>query len=102
MKLKKGLKQGLLFAIVLVISPLWIHMALGASSPNYIMRSDVFSGGGGDTGSTSYDLLSTTGQPTAIGVSSSTNYTEFAGYWYQVGEQAGVSIAPILELLLLD
>ena len=62
----------------------------------------TFLGAGGDRGSANYDVLSTTGQPTAIGVSSSSNYDDFAGFWYQVGEQAGVSIAPILELLLLD
>ena len=103
MKVKNALKQSLLyFSMVLVISILWVNIGFGAASSNYSLMTDVLSGGGGDMGSTNYDLLSTTGQPTAIGTSSSSNYADFAGFWYQVGEQGGVFIAPILELLLLD
>ena len=52
------------------------------SSTNYSIDTDVLSGGGRECSSTSYFLMSTLGQPTAIGPSSSTNYLNYAGFWY--------------------
>ena len=102
MKKTTGRKRHSVFTACLLILWLSAGIAFGASSINYTLKSDVLSGGGGDMGSTNYDLFSTTGQPTAIGKSSSTNYADFAGFWYQVGELEDACIAPILQLLLLE
>ena len=104
MKRKRALRTNLAYCIILVALLTCVNTSYGSgqSSTNYIMSSDVLSGGGGDTSSTNYDLLSTMGQPTVIGTSSSADYSDFAGFWYQVGEQWDVSIVPVLELLLLQ
>ena len=54
------------------------------ASPNYSIETDVLSGGGGECNSTGYYLWHTTGQPTAIGISSSTNYLNYAGFQYTI------------------
>lgn len=56
----------------------------GQSSANYTIDTDVISGGGRDCDSTNYFSISTAGQPSAIGSSSSTNYTNYAGFWYTI------------------
>jgi hypothetical protein len=56
------------------------------SSPNYRIRIDVLSGGGGPEGSASYDLDSVLGQSSAIGISSSTHYINHAGFWSTIPE----------------
>ncbi len=66
-------------AISLMISG--VVFAAGQSSTNYIIESDVVSGGGGESSSTNYTAEHTTGQPT-IGESSSTNYSNYAGFWH--------------------
>jgi hypothetical protein len=58
--------------------------ALAMSSANYNLPWDVLSGGGGDRGSSSYALSDTVGQPSAIGLSQSTNYQLGGGFWYGV------------------
>ena len=72
----------LLFSVLILCSG--VSMTYGASSNNYIIDTDVLSGGGGDCGSTNYDIFHTTGQPTAIGISTSTNYKNYAGFWYTI------------------
>ena len=58
----------------------------GQSSLNYSIEIDVFSGGGGDSLSTHYDLFSLMGQPSAIGTSSSSSYNNYAGFiWALLG-----------------
>ena len=59
------------------------------SSANYTIKSDVISGGGGESSSANYTVEHTTGQSTAIGESSSSNFSNFAGFWYTVGEVVG-------------
>jgi len=56
--------------------------AYGAGSANYSIDTDLLSGGGGECSSAGYYLWHTTGQPTAIGISSSASYTNYAGFWY--------------------
>ena len=56
------------------------------SSDSYSIDTDVLSGGGGDCGSTNYYLSSTTGQPSAIGESFSSNYKNYAGFWYTIAQ----------------
>jgi len=68
-----------LLAILLMISS--VVFAAGQSSANYIIESDVVSGGGGESISANYTAEHTTGQPT-IGESSSTNYNNYAGFWH--------------------
>ena len=61
--------------------------AYGAESTNYSIDTDVLSGGGSECSSTSYFLMSTLGQPTAIGPASSANYLNYAGFWYTLPQQ---------------
>jgi len=58
--------------------------AYSAQSLNYSIDTDVLSGGGGECSSAGYYLWHTTGQPTAIGMSSSASYTNYAGFWYML------------------
>ena len=76
------LRRYLLLSIFMLI--LLTNVAYGASSANYIIDTDVLSGGGGEGDSTNYFLNSTTGQPSAIDISSSANYTNYAGFWYTI------------------
>ncbi|MBI5739350.1 MAG: hypothetical protein HZA16_01405, partial [Nitrospirae bacterium] len=69
------------FAVVLLLTVNMLHAA-GQSSANYQIPTDVISGGGGDSGSANYSTSHTTGQSTAIGESSSANFTNQAGFWY--------------------
>lgn len=57
------------------------------SSANYSIDTDVLSGGGSECNSTNYFLMSTLGQPTAIGPSTSTSYLNYAGFWYTLPQQ---------------
>jgi len=56
--------------------------AAGQSSANFTIESDVISGGGGDSASANYSIGHTTGQSSATGESSSTNYANYAGFWH--------------------
>ena len=72
--------------VILLVLSFAYGMAYGTpqSSINYMISSDVFSGGGGVIGSSSYKILSSTGQPSPIGKSSSTNYINYAGFWHPI------------------
>jgi len=78
-----------MFAVFAVVFILCIGMlpcpAYSAESANYSIDTDVLSGGGGECSSGGYYLWHTTGQPTAIGISSSASYTNYAGFWYTLG-----------------
>ena len=72
---------------VLLISVIFLSLCVSIkgnaqSSANYSIDTDVLSGGGGECNSAGYYLWHTTGQPTAIGISSSASYTNYAGFWY--------------------
>lgn len=54
------------------------------SSASYRITSSVISGGGSVVSSTNYHLMSTIGQSSPIGNSSSTNHRIDAGFWYTV------------------
>jgi len=56
--------------------------ALAQSSENYAVKPSVISGGGHKTASLNYTLLSTIGQSSAIGISSSDSYLHYAGFWH--------------------
>lgn len=82
---KKKLYRHVLF-IVILLTGLFSAGELFAqqSSANYSMDTDVLSGGGGECNSAGYFLWHTTGQSTAIGMSSSANYMNYAGFWYML------------------
>ena len=69
---------GLIFGILLIGA----SMVHAQSSPNYRIKVDVISGGGGGGTSTNYGLQGVIGQPSPIGVSSSTSYWDDGGYLY--------------------
>ena len=71
--------QCLIIAVLILICT---GMVYASSSPNYQIKSDVISGGGGAGSSTNYDLSATIGQATPITISSSTTYANFAGFWH--------------------
>ena len=78
-----GIKRYLFLTILVMIvlmCPGMVHGA-GQSSTNYIIPSDVLSGGGEDISSASYELLSTLAQSSPIGTSSSSSYINSAGFW---------------------
>ena len=56
--------------------------ALAQSSPNYATTPYVISGGGYQTTSINYNLFSTLGQSSPIGISSSDSFIHYAGFWH--------------------
>ena len=73
-------------SIIIILLVLLIPTGLiyAQASPNYILKSTVISSGGDYSNSTNYGLISTIGQPSAIGISSSDNYVNHAGFWYSL------------------
>jgi len=61
-----------------------IRSFAASSSEGHVLSGEVLSGGGNFSASTSYELGSTTGQPTPAGVQNSANYVLHAGFWYAV------------------
>ena len=63
-----------------------ISFGAGQSSTNYTIENDVVSGGGGTSTSTNYTNEHTIAQPTPLETSgtgaSSTNYTNYPGFWH--------------------
>jgi hypothetical protein len=103
MKRKRiGLTVILALAFCLIAS----GAALAMSSANYNLPWDVLSGGGGGRDSSSYRLGDTIGQPSAIGLSQSTNYRLGSGFWYGVpvipeclpGDANGDGVVDYLDL----
>ncbi len=78
---KRTLLTLILFALLMM--PLTVF-AQAQSSANYTIEPDVISVGGGEAESLNYFIEHTTGQPTAIGESSSAGYANYAGFWYSV------------------
>jgi hypothetical protein len=81
-------KRCLIFIIAITISVAFYGLAAaaGQSSTNYTIETDVVSGGGGTSTSTNYMSEHTIGQPTPLETSgtgaSSTNYTNYPGFWH--------------------
>ena len=71
------------------------------SSANYTIEKDVLSCGGGDMGSAHYVVLSTAGQPSAIGNSSCRSYAHIAGFWHWIEVPPKGKAMPWIHLLLL-
>lgn len=82
MKNEKRLQRLLFLTIFVIIGLSSNVLSAEQSSDNYAIDTDVLSGGGGECSSAGYYIWHTTGQPTAIGESSSTNCKNYAGFWY--------------------
>jgi len=90
-------------ALAVAVLVVFSGIAFGGSqsSANYTIERDVVSCGGGDMGSTSYDLLSTLGQPATTGASSSSQYRNYGGFWHPLEIAINAKAMPWLLLLLL-
>jgi len=74
----------LISATVLLAFAGILHAA--SLSSNFAIEQDVVSGGGGDSSSTGYALLSTIGQAPPLGNSSSTNFVNYPGFLNAVAQ----------------
>jgi len=82
MKLKSAKKILVTVSILLILSiSTAISFAGGMSSASYSINTDVLSCGGGLLQSSKYKMQSTIGQPSPIGISTSTTYVNHAGFW---------------------
>ncbi len=54
----------------------------GMSSTSFSIPTMVIAGGGNTMSSSSFSMVSTLGQPTVLGNSSSANYSSYPGFWY--------------------
>ena len=72
------------FFLLIAVIFLLLCLSVQVNAQSYSINTDVLSGGGGICDSTGYSLISTTGQPTAIGISTSLNYKNYAGFWYTI------------------
>ena len=102
----KGKKIELIVILSLVLCLAGTGAALAMSSANYNLSWDVLSGGGGERSSAGYVLKDTTGQPSAIGPSQSTNYRLGSGFWSGVpvtectpGDANGDGVVNVLDLV---
>ena len=70
------------------------------ASTNYSMQVDVIGSGGGDMSSTNYQCTSTLGQSSPLGISQSSNYIEYAGFWESLWQPRRAANMTFLMLLL--
>ena len=77
----------LLFPLVLIF--MYVGTVTARSSPSYNMPKDVLDSGGAPSTSTTYSLNDAVGQPSAIGGSTSTNYSLMAGFFASAVSSAG-------------
>jgi len=76
-------KMAFVLLIGLALSLTLLTLALASPSPYQLERS-VMANAGEPMTSTSYQMNSTLGQPSPIGVSSSASYELGAGYWHRL------------------
>lgn len=82
--------------ILILPALLWAQ----SSSENYTLTKSVLDAGGGTSTSENFRLVSAFGQPTPIGVQTSTNFTLFAGF---LSPMLLVSpLSPIQELVIKE
>ena len=72
------------------------------SSTNYSLKSSVLSGGGTTVDSASYQMTTTIGQSSCIGLSSRRSYINYAGFWQPEKLEIKRRAMPWIPLLLLD
>lgn len=94
-----------LLSVLAVLRCLFVSIANAEmSSTNFRIASSEISGGGNLMSSTNYSLVSTLGQSTSIGNSSSTNYGLDAGFWYTmlldtVGDVNGDGVVNLKDVI---
>ena len=94
-----------LLSVLTVLLCLFVSTANAEmSSTNFRIASSVISGGGNLMSSNNYNLVSTLGQSTSIGNSSSTNYDLDAGFWYTmlldtVGDVNGDGVVNLKDVI---
>lgn len=76
-------KMAFVLLIALALSLTLLTLTLASPSPYQLERS-VMANAGGEITSSGYAMNSTLGQPSPIGVSSSTHYELSAGYWHRL------------------
>ena len=75
------------------------------SSSSYTITDDVFSSGGGTMSSANYSLQATLGQPSPIGTSNSSTYSNHAGFWHflvtlgDVNGDGAVNLTDVIRVL---
>ena len=74
----------LLLAMLAGTVSMFSGLAYGQSSAHYKIEAGVISGGGGEGSSKNYNLSSSIGQSSPIGISSSSGYVNYAGFWYAI------------------
>ncbi len=87
-----------------ILSGLYLSPAVSRademSSAGYTIKTDVFSNGGSRLLSSNYQMASTIGQPSPIGISRSTSYTNQAGFWFRSATGSALKNKNILWLAL--
>ena len=87
------------FVLILVLAAAAIAVM---SSTNYRIKTSVLSGGGTSMDSANYKMTTTLGQSSATGQSSSSSYTNYAGFWHPTEPKAKRKAMPWIPLLLLE
>lgn len=89
--IKKRKVWYLLFISAMILT--WVHtnVAYSQSSTNYTIPWSVLDGGGGIRSSVNYTLMHSIGQTAGVGTASSSQYTNFAGF-YGSEAQGGADI----------
>ena len=73
--------------ILLIVQTVLLYLfVVGAhaemSSTSYIIPTSVMSGGGNTMSSANFNIVSTLGQPTVLGIGSSSSYSSYPGFVY--------------------
>jgi hypothetical protein len=101
-------KTNMLFAALVVLLCLFDSVAIASmSSTSYIIPTAVISGGGSSMSSTSFSMVSTLGQPSALGRGSSTSFIIEPGFLYTwlitiaVGDVNGDSVVNLEDVIVV-
>ena len=96
---KKAFSLTIALALILVFS---LAAFSQIQSDNYRIPASVLSGGGESMTSANYQMDATFGQSSAIGQSSSSSYTNYAGFWQPTILKIRGKAMPWIPLLLLE
>ncbi|MFO7664038.1 MAG: hypothetical protein R6X18_15795 [Chloroflexota bacterium] len=86
---------GLLVLLLLFVGAVVAALAAPAAPTNFDLSWQVLAGGGSTMSSSSFMLMSTTGQPVA-GPASSASYSLMSGYWQSFQELVRTILLPII------
>ena len=79
-----------------------VATSASTSSTNYSLKTSVLSSGGTTMDSAGYQMTTTIGQSSCIGLSSRSNYIIYAGFWQPSKLEIKRRAMPWIPLLLLD